>query len=142
MDLRTIQLFNRIAYNKPVITREIRIRREGSPPFVWIPGAINAAATAVIEVGRQFPASRKYEPLDSVEIVNNESSNNLTVTLNGTLGYYVPAGTIRLVHGRGVALWHIAVQNDGAAVTTLGNIVLTLQKEPYTIDKLAADNVT
>ena len=122
-----------------VIERRARIRREGSPPFVWIPGAIAPAAVAVIGVRTQFPASRKHEPLDSILVVNNEAANNITLTINGRDVHYIPAGTIDLVHGRGVALWHIAITNDGGANTTLGLIVLTLQKEAHTMDKWAQD---
>lgn len=119
------------------IDRLERIRREGSPPYVWIVPVTATTATAVIGVREQFPAARKYEPLDSLEIVNNESLNDITVTLNGNDARVCPAGTIRTIHGSGVALWHIAVTNDGGVNTTLGKIVLTLQKEPMTIDKWA-----
>lgn len=120
------------------IDRLERIKREGSPPYVWPVPATAAGATSVIYVPTQFPASRKYEPLDSVEIVNNEATNDLTITINGKDRRPSPAGTIRTIHGSGVALWHIAITNDGAAITTLGKIILTLQKEPMTIDKWAA----
>jgi len=120
-----------------IIDRLERIKREGSPPYVWQVPATAAGASAVIYVPTQFPASRKYEPLDSLEIVNNESANDITVTINGREVRPVPAGTIRHIHGSGVALWHIQVTNDGAAITTLKKITLTLQKEPMTIDKWA-----
>lgn len=122
------------------ISRQRRIKREGSQPFVWIPGAIAASATSVIDPRQQFPASRKYEPLDSIEVVNNETANDLTLTINGNDTYYIPAGTIRSVSGSGVALWHIALTNNGGAVTTQGNIVATIQKQPYTIDKWSREN--
>ena len=122
-----------------VIERRARIQREGSPPYVWIPAAIAAGAVAVIGVREQFPEARKYEPLDSLLIVNNEAANNITVTINGQDAHYVPAGTIDQIRGRGVALWHIAITNDGGAVTTLGLIWLKLQKEAHTVDKWAAD---
>ena len=119
------------------IDRLERIKREGSPTYPWNVPATAAAATAVIYVPTQFPASRKYEPLDYIEVVNNEAANDLTLTINGKETRNIPAGTIRTIHGSGVALWHIAITNDGAAITTLGNIRVTLQKEPQTIDKWA-----
>jgi len=119
------------------IDRLERIKREGSPPYVWQVPATAAGATSVIYVPTQFPASRKYEPLDSIEIVNNEATNDLTIAINGKDRRPIPAGTIRTIHGSGIALWHIAITNDGAAVTTLNKITLTLQKEPMTIDKWA-----
>ena len=122
-----------------VMDRIARIKREGSRVFVWTPGIIAPAAQAVIEVGNEFPACRKYEPLDSIEIVNNEAVNDILVIINGGDQRYCPAGTIRHIHGRGVALWHIAIQNNGGVNTTAGLIVVSLQKEAYTIDKWAGD---
>lgn len=122
-----------------VIDRLARIRREGSPRYVWEVPVTGAAGISVIGVREQFPASRKYEPLDNLEIVNNEGTNDLTLTINGGDRLYCPAGTIRYVHGRGVAFWHIAITNNGAVNTTLGSIIISLQKEPHTIDKWAAD---
>ncbi len=119
------------------IDRLERIKREGSPTYTWAVPVTATTATAVIYVPTQFPGSRKYEPLDYIEIVNNEPLNDLTLTINGKETRVVPAGTIRTIHGTGVALWHIAVTNDGGVNTTLGAIMVTLQKEPQTIDKWA-----
>lgn len=123
----------------PVMDRIARIRREGSPVYPWIPGIIAPGAQAVIEVGNHFPQCRKYQPLDSIEIVNNEALNDIYVIINSGDQRYCPAGTIRHVHGRGVALWHIAIQNNGAVNTTAGSIVISLQKEAHTIDRWAGD---
>ena len=119
------------------VDRLERIKREGSPTYTWIVPITATTATSVIYVPTQFPASRKYEPLDYIEIVNNEAANDLTLTINGKETRAIPAGTIRTIHGTGVALWHIAITNNGAVNTTLGDIVVTLQKEPLTIDKWA-----
>jgi len=122
------------------IDRLERIKRVGSPTYTWIMPVTATTATAVIYVPTQFPASRKYEPLDYLEIVNNSVANNLTLVINGSDTRSVPSGTIRTIHGSGVALWHIAVTNNGAVNTTLGLIVLTLQKEPLTMDKWIQNN--
>ncbi len=122
-----------------VVDRIARVKREGSPVYVWQPAAIAPAATEVMRPSVQFPACRKYEPLDSIEIVNNEVANDLMVTINGGDQRFCPAGTIRHVSGRGVALWHIAVTNQGTAATTTGAIVISVQREPYTIDRWAGD---
>ena len=117
------------------VSRLQRVKREGSPTYRWTPAVIASGASEVIEVGNQFPDSRKYEPLDAIEVVNNESTNNITLTINGVDSWYIPASTIRTIHGDGVALWHLEITNDGAANTTQGLIVVTLQKEPLTQDK-------
>lgn len=114
-------------------SREERIRREGSPYYTWAVPATAAAATSIIHVQDNFPESRKYEPLDWLEIVNNETVNSLTLIINSGDRFTVPAGTIRTIDGK--ALWTIAVKNDGAVITTLNNIVVTIRRQPMTIDK-------
>ena len=137
MDLKTfINSYGRTGRGV-VVDRIARIRREGSPVYVWTPGAIAAAANVSIYPDNEFPASRKYAPLDSMEIVNNEAANDITVTINGGDQRYCPAGTIRTVHGSGVALRHLTITNNGGAITTAGSIVISLQKAPMTIDKWA-----
>lgn len=122
------------------IERFRRVKREGSPPYVWNVPATNAGLTATIHVPTQFPASRKYEPLDYIEIVNNETACPLTLTINGntTEQRLIPSSSIKTIHGNGVALWSIALTNNGAGATTLGSIYCTLQREPQTIDRWAS----
>ena len=115
--------------------RQERIKREGSPYYSWTVPVTATTATAVINVQQQFPDSRKYEPLDFLEVSNNEAANDLTLTINGTQPFPVPAGTIRTIEGK--ALWHIALTNNGGVNTTLGKIIVTLRRQPYTIDKWA-----
>ena len=64
-----------------------------------------------------------------------ETVNNLTLTINGEESLPVPAGTIRTVRGK--ALWQIALTNNGAVITTLNNIKVSLRREPQTIDDVA-----
>ena len=116
-----------------------RVKREGSPNFIYPLPAIAAGVTDTIHVPTQFPLSRKYQPLDSLEIVNNEAANPLIVIINAGDVYYCPAGTIRSISGTGIALWTIDIVNQGGGVTTLGQVYLTLKKEAMTIDKWAAE---
>jgi hypothetical protein len=115
--------------------RQERIKREGSPYYTWIVPVTAAAAKSVIAVQEQFSESRKYEPLDWLEIVNNEAALDLTLLINNNDSLYVPASSMRTMTGR--ALWHIAVTNNGGANTTLNKIIVTLRREPQTIDKWA-----
>lgn len=113
-------------------SRAERIKREGSPPYVWTPGAIAATASSAIHVPTQFPASRKYEPLDFLEVVNNDAVD-LTLTVNGDDQFNIPAASIRKVRG---AMWHISLTNLDAAInSTAGKIILTFRREPMTADK-------
>lgn len=113
--------------------RQERIKREGSPYYTWTVPVTATTAFSAIHVPTQFPDSRKYEPLDWIELVNNEPANNLTLTINDGDAFTVPAGTIRTVDGR--ALWSVRITNNGGVNTTLGLIIATLRRQPMTIDK-------
>jgi len=112
--------------------RALRTRREGSPYYRWPPGIIAAGADAYIFLDTQFPESRKYAPLDWYEIVNN-STENLTITLNGGQQHIVPAGTARKDDLTAITSFNI--HNDSAADTTAGEVIVTFQREPITQDK-------
>ena len=121
--------------------RTARAKRGGSPYFTYTPGAINAAANTQIEIATSFPGARKYEPLDYIEIINNEAANQITVSINGSSAsasriFTVPARTMRIAEDD-VQIWTVNVQNDGAGVTTAGNIIIRLKKRPAIIDDVA-----
>jgi len=122
-----------------VVSRLERIKREGSPDYHYNLGVIAAAAIDHIYLPTQFPLSRKYQPLDSMEIVNNSAANPIEVVVNGHDGYYCPAGTIRTVHGKGIALWSLDIENLGAGATVADEIRFTFKKEALTMDKWIAD---
>jgi hypothetical protein len=117
------------------LVRQERIKREGSPYYTWTVPVTATTATSSIHMQTQFPQARKYEPLDWLEIVNNEAVNNLTLTINQGDTFPSPAGTIRTIEGK--ALWSLAVKNNGGVNTTLGNIIVTIRRQPMTIDKWA-----
>jgi len=62
-----------------------------------------------------------------------ETVDNLTLIINGTDTFSVPAKTIRTIDGR--ALWTLAVRNDGGVITTLNNIIVSIRRQPMTIDR-------
>lgn len=115
--------------------RKDRIKREGSPYYSWIPAAIAAGGSISIHVPSQFPESKKYSPLDWIEVVNMEVTNNLTLVINGNDAFPIPASIIRTIKNQ--ALWHLTLTNNGGAITTLNKIILTLQKQPQNIDDWA-----
>jgi len=121
------------------ISRIERIKREGSPNYTYLLPVTATTVTVTIHIPTQFPDSNKYQPLDFVEIVNNDAACPLTVTINNADAYSCPIGTIRTIHGQGIALWQVAITNDGGVNTTINRIRLTLKKEAMTIDKWAAD---
>tara|TARA_Y100000310_G_scaffold343565_1_gene451832 strand:- start:1465 stop:1881 length:417 start_codon:yes stop_codon:yes gene_type:complete len=122
-----------------VHSRVERIKREGSPNYLYILPATLINVTVTIHVPTQFPLSRKYAPLDWMEIVNNEGANPILVTINNQDSWYCGIGTIRTISGEGVAIWQLAIQNIGTVTTTLGRVRLTLKKQSLTIDKWAAN---
>jgi len=121
------------------LSRIERIKREGSPNYPYILPVTATTATVTIHIPTQFPLSRKYEPLDYVEIVNNDPANALLVTINNADAWYCGIGTIRTVSGQGVALWQVAIQNMGLVNTVINTIRLTFKKEALTIDQWAAN---
>ena len=120
-------------------SRVERIKREGSPNYPYNLPATAAAAVVTLSIPTLFPLSRKYQPLDFLEIVNNEAANDLTVTINNADVFYCPSWTIRTIRGKGIALWQVAITNVGGVITTLGLVRLTLKKEAMTIDRWASE---
>jgi len=115
------------------LVRQERIKREGSQYFTYPPGIIAATETDVLIPSVYFPASKKYEPLDFVEIVNNDVVN-LSIAVNGQDSFVCLAGTIRTIEN--MPLWEIRItNNDGLTNTVAGKITLTLQRQPLTMDK-------
>ena len=129
-DIANIRIGKRDFYT----VRQERIKREGSPYYTWTVPVTASTETSVIHVPTQFPDSRKYEPLDFIEVTNNDVVD-LTLTINGGETFPVPAGVIRKVVGK--ALWHIAITNNGGVNSVLNKIYASLRREPMTIDKWA-----
>jgi len=122
-------------WRRTMATRLERIKKEGSEPFTWKPPATAAGATVQIEIATQFPRARKYQPLDTIEITNNDAVD-LTLIVNENIRLPVPAGTIRTI--RNQALWQVGLTNDDAAVTSvLDKIVITVSRAAETIDSYA-----
>jgi len=113
-----------------------RVRQEGSPPYVWTPGSIAAGGSLSIYLDTQFPDSRKYSPLDWIEIANGDEVD-LTITINTDETRLVPARVIRIVDDD-IGIRHVKVTNNHASTATTANrIVLTFQRKAITIDTLA-----
>ena len=123
-----------------VVSRIERIKREGSPAYVWNVPATGAGLFSTIGIRETYPQSRKYEPLDSIEIVNNEATNNLQVNINGAaVTFLIPARTIRTIERQ--PIWNITITNLGGIITTLGNIICTMQRAPLTTDRLMRGDI-
>lgn len=124
-----------------VVTRSERIKREGSPWYLYLLPVTAAGVMVPLHIPDLFPDSRKYQPLDFLEVVNNGVATPITIQINGPAGdsHYIPAGVIRKIGGGGVALWQVEITNNGAGATVLGLIRLNFRKEAMTIDRWAAE---
>ena len=115
------------------LVRQARIKREGSPYYTYTVGVIAASDSAVLIPRIYFPESKKYEPLDFIEIVNNDVVD-LSLAINGQDHFVCLAGTIRTIEAMPLHEIRI-INNDAATATVAGKIILTLQRQPLTIDK-------
>jgi hypothetical protein len=117
------------------VSRQDRIKREGSEYFIWLVPATAAAAISQINVGQDYPRAKKWEPLDFIEVCNNDVVN-ISLIINNDIVLPVPNGTIRTVKNQ--AMWQIGIRNDDAAVaSTLNSIVVNLRRLPITVDDWA-----
>jgi len=115
------------------LVRQARIKREGSPYYTYTVGVIAASDSVVLIPRTYFPESKKYEPLDFIEIVNNDVVD-LSLAINGQDHFVCLAGTIRTIEAMPLHEIRI-INNDAATATVAGKTILTLQRQPLTIDK-------
>lgn len=113
--------------------RQERIKREGSPYYTWTVPVTVAGARSAINIEQQFPQAKKYEPLDWLEIINNDTVV-VTLILDSADTLRIINGTIRISTEK--AFRHLAIRNEDAVTsTTLDKIIVTLRREPLTSDK-------
>lgn len=116
-----------------VTARREKIKRCGSPYFTLTPAAIAAGSYQAWNIAQSIPAAQKYEPLDWIEIVNNDQVD-LTISLDGGDTFKVVKKTIRTISEK--RFRYIKLTNDDAVLaSTEGSIVITVRREPMTVDK-------
>jgi len=112
------------------------VDRNGSPVYNYRPAAILATAVDTIELGRQFPRSAKYAPLDTARVINN-SNVSLEIRLNGrTRVETIPAGTIAQYSNQSVITFTI-VNEDAAVATVQDEITVLFSRAALNADELA-----
>jgi len=135
-----MNLFDRASFSRfksIAFTRAERIKREGSAYYTYQLQILAATASISIYPDTQFPLSRKYSPLDWLEITNNDAVD-VTIRVNNRDSFVCPSKTIRKVVN--TPLRHITITNNDAAVATIANLVtLNLRKRPITVNDLARD---
>lgn len=109
--------------------------RDGSPSFLHTFGVL-AATTGreYIEIANRFPAARRYEPLDTVQITNR-ATESLSLEINGTVITIVPSSSVTTLSDQ--AIWGMALINEEATATTASEITARFFRAPLTADKIA-----
>lgn len=129
---------------KMQINRLKRVMQDGSPKYHFDVSALAATATEGFDIATQFPRARKYEPLDTILIINNDVVD-ISVLVNGAGGdlLIVPAGTIRRSTRDEVpAISRISVTNLDAGVAVTVNLIdIEIWRSPEDADSLARRDV-
>jgi len=110
------------------------VNRDGSPNFRFTFGAIAATANQVVVMQTDFPASRRYEPLDSLLITNN-SAADLDLEINGRNHSFIPAGVIHAVTEQ--AIWAFRLTNNDSVAAAAGTVRANIERPARTQDKVA-----
>ena len=109
--------------------------RDGSPSFLHTFGVL-AATTGreYIEVANTFPAARRYEPLDTVQITNR-ATEALSLEINGIVITIVPSSSVFTLGDQ--AIWSLALINNESTATTASEITARFFRAALTVDKIA-----
>ena len=121
-----------------------RIMKEGSQKFHYDVPVLAAGVAVGFDIHTQFPRAQKYEPLDVIQIINNDVVN-ISVQLNGAGGdlLIVPSGTIRTATNDEIgAIQRILItNNDAAAAVTAGLIDIDIWRAPETLNSIARSEI-
>lgn len=109
------------------------IRRYGSPVYVVEPGIILAGANYAFNVDTQWPASRRYKPLTTLEIVNN-SGADFRITVNSVITLYIPHTSQKSWDNMPLA--EIILTNTSAVATVAGEVCISCFKPPIDSDDI------
>jgi len=102
-----------------------RLQAQGSPTYEYVSIIIAFGTTQWFSVENQFPDSRTYAPLDTMEVINN-SAQQITVFINSIADFMrVPAYMIKTFSR--VAVRQYGLRNDGAVDTVAGDIIIHLK---------------
>lgn len=108
--------------------------RDGSPMFLHSFGAIAAGAEEYVDMQTTFPASRGYEPLNSL-VITNISGENVDIQINGQAYAMIPQGVIWAVDNQ--AIWSFRLTNISATNVLAGEIRANISRPPLGADELA-----
>lgn len=117
-----------IKRNRP-LSRVQQLINQGSETYEYTNAGIIAAGAVVwVDVAAEFPESRTFFPLDSIEVINN-SAQEITLYLNShTVSETVPSYMIKPINGK--AIRQFGLKNNGAAGIAAGEIIVHLKRLP------------
>lgn len=127
-------------YQKQQLNRLKRVMLEGSPRYHWDVTALAAGVYEEFDVATHFPRAKKYEPLDTMVIINNDAVD-IEVLINGLSGdaYVCIAGTIRTItREQTPAIWQIRITNLHAVDAVTVNLIgIDIWRSPEDADSIA-----
>jgi len=127
------------------LNRQRRVMREGSPKYHYdVPVIAADYAYVEFDIATYFPRAKKYEPLDSCLIINNDAvAIGLNFNGSGSDLYIVPAGTIRRISREEVAaIWQVRITNlDTANASVEHTIDIEFWRAPEDADSLARGEI-
>ena len=124
-------------YQRIALNRLKRIDEQGSRVYPFEVPQIAASAYLERDIASQFPDAAKYQPLDWVEIINNDNVD-LDLYLNGSGGNYfhIPSGTSRVINR--TAVWQYRITNcSTTTATVVGKVKISFQRLPLDADEKA-----
>lgn len=125
---------------KMKLNRLRRVMIEGSPRYHYDVGALAAEAYVEFDIATHFPRAGKYQPLDTMVIINNDTTD-IEVMINGVGGdrYIVTGGTIRTItREQTPAMWKVRITNlDTVSAITVNMIDLDIWRAPEDADSIA-----
>lgn len=124
--------------NQSIMDKRIArdIRRYGSPVYTGKMPVTIAGATWHLNVDTTWPASRRYKPLTTLEVVNNDVID-LEILVNGNTQLFVPHTSQKSWDD--LPLYELAIKNVGALATTANAISISLYKPPIDADSIARE---
>ena len=114
--------------------RMVTVWRDGSPNYRHTFGAIAAGANEYVEMQTTFPASRAYEPLNTL-VVTNLAGENVDLAINAEDYALIPAGVIFTVSDQ--AIWSFRITNNDATNVLAGEIRANISRPPLGADELS-----